>query len=512
MTPRRTAAGRRNILLIVADQLRADALGCYGNPITRTPHLDALAARGARFAEHFSVTAPCGPARASLLTGVHQSVHRVMDNSTVADDRLPTLAIQLAASGVSSHVVGYTDTVRSGPDSSYEAVPPGFTWHTRFNLNPPGLASWIEHLNRNGYSVPDDPMNILRPVRGTANLAGFPAKLSDTAYIADRTIACMAGLADEPWLILATFLRPHPPWVAPAPYHGMYDPALTAPPLRASTRELEAARHPFLRSWLARRVPDTAPEDLTDEAVAAHRATYAGLVTELDHQVGRVLAALCDLGRAEDTLVVFTSDHGDSLGDHWSLGTGGFRETAYRVPLIIAAPEQSAPVSTTLPTESVDIAPTVLEWAGAPALPWSSGRSLLPVMADDDRRAGRRRTAAVCEFDFSHIGDDEDSAQADVPASARNLAVLRGSRFTYVHFPEQRPLLFDRLNDPGESRDLAAAPEYRCVVSDCARRLLDHRMSCADPSRPLPSPKPQQTGPPVESGPPPATTAPGSRS
>lgn len=511
MTPRRTAAGRRNILLIVADQLRADALACYGNPIARTPHLDGLAARGARFAEHFSVTAPCGPARASLLTGVHQSVHRVVDNRTVADDRRPTLATQLTASGVSSHVVGYTDTVRTGPDGGHEAVPAGFTWHTRFNLNRPGLASWTEHLDRNGYSVPDDPMDILRPVRGTANLAGYPAELSDTAYVADRTIACMAGLADEPWLILATFLRPHPPWVAPAPYHTMYDPALSAPPLRASTREVEAARHPFLRGWLARRVPDTAPEDLTDEAVAAHRATYAGLVTELDHQVGRVLAALHDLGRAEDTLVVFTSDHGDTLGDHWSLGTGGFRETAYRVPLIIAAPEQSAPVSTTLPTESVDIAPTVLDWAGAPALPWSSGHSLLPLMAGDDRRTGRQRTAAVCEFDFRRIGDDEDRAQAGVPASARNLAVLRGPRFTYVHFPGQRPLLFDRLNDPGESRDLAADPEYRRVVSDGARRLLDHRMSCAEPGRSLPPAGPPQTAPPAESGPPPTTTASGSR-
>ncbi|WP_158558463.1 MULTISPECIES: sulfatase-like hydrolase/transferase [unclassified Streptomyces] len=483
MTDRTVTPRRRNVLLIVADQLRPDALGCYGAPHARTPHLDALATRGARFERHYSVTAPCGPARESLLTGVYQSVHRVVSNRTRADDTRPNLATALALAGIASHVVGYTDTVADGASGDGETVPRGFTWHTRFNLNRAGLRSWLDHLAAHGQPVPDDPMDVLLPAPGSRNLARYPAELSDTAFVADRTIDCMAGLGNRPWLILATFLRPHPPWVAPFPYDRLHDPADMAAPLRAASRAEEGGRHPFLRHWVGRDVPDTAPADLTAQAVAAHRATYFGLVSEVDHHVGRILTALEDLGRAQDTLVVVTADHGDTLGDHWSLGTGGFRETAYRVPLIVAAPERRAAATVTAPTESVDVAPTVLDWAGAPALPWSSGHSLLPFLSDSAGHTPWPRSEIVHEFDFRDPVHRVPERAMGLSPQECNLAVLRGPRFTYVHFPGQQPLLFDQLDDPGEGRNLAGLPQYEQVLVDCARRLLDHRMRHADQAR-----------------------------
>ncbi|MER8235566.1 sulfatase-like hydrolase/transferase [Streptomyces sp. NPDC094049] len=505
MTDRSTAPPRRNVLLIVADQLRADALGCYGAPHAHTPNLDALAARGTRFERHYSVTAPCGPARASLLTGVHQSVHRVVSNRTPADDSRPNLATSLAPAGLTSHVIGYTDTVaetapggtgprtEAGSGGGTETVPRGFTWHTRFNLNDAGLRSWLDTLASHGHPVPAEPMDVLLPAPGTTNLARYPAELSDTAFIADRAIACMAELQDQPWLVMANFLRPHPPWVAPAPYHRMHDPADMAIPLRAASPREEGDRHPFLRHWVGREVADTAPADLTDEALAAHRATYFGLVSEVDHQVGRLLAALEDLGRAHDTLVVVTADHGDTLGDHWSLGTGGFRDTAYRVPLIVAAPDRRTGVTVTAPTESVDVASTVLDWAGAPPLPRSSGHSLLPFLSAGTEQATWPRSEIVHEFDFRDPAGNAEREMGLLPQEC-NLAVLRGPRFTYVHFPAQPPLLFDQSADPGESRDLAGLPQYRDVLADCASRLRDHRKRYADEAHP---PDPATTsGPP----------------
>ncbi|WP_168712757.1 sulfatase-like hydrolase/transferase [Streptomyces sp. A0958] len=484
MTDRTATPQRRNVLLIVADQLRADALGCYGAPHARTPHLDALAARGTRFERHYSVTAPCGPARASLLTGVYQSVHRVVSNRTRADETRPNLATALAPAGIASHVVGYTDTVAEEASGDAETVPRGFNWHTRFDLNRTGLRSWLDQLASHGQLVPDDPMDVLLPAPGSRNLARYPAKLSDTAFVADRTIACMTGLQDQPWLILATFLRPHPPWVAPFPYDRLHDPADMAAPLRAASPAEEGRRHPFLRHWVGRDVPDTAPADLTAEAIAAHRATYFGLVSEVDHHVGRIFAALENLGRAHDTLVVVTADHGDTLGDHWSLGTGGFRDTAYRVPLIVAAPDRrAAAAAVTAPTESVDVAPTVLDWARAPALPWSSGHSLLPLLSDPAERTPWPRSEIVHEFDFRDPVDHIPERVMSLSPQECNLAVLRGPRFTYVHFPAQRPLLFDQLTDPGESRNLAELPQYGQVLADCALRLLDHRMRHVDQAR-----------------------------
>ncbi|WP_084223994.1 alkaline phosphatase family protein [Kitasatospora cheerisanensis] len=462
-------------MLVVADQLRADVLGCYGHPLARTPELDALARQGTRFDRHYSVCAPCGPARASLLTGRYQSAHGMLDNRTPVAAGTPTIAAHLTEAGTGCHVVGYTDTV--APQDGRETVPDGFSWHTRFNLSDAGLAEWLGHLAANGRPVPANPVDILRPAPGTRNLARYPARLSDTAFVADRTIACMTERQDEPWCIVATFLRPHPPWVAPAPYHAAYDPSLMASPHRLVSAAAEAERHPFLRYWLGRDCLDTAAADLTDEAVARHRATYLGLVAELDHHVGRLMSALRELGRERDTLVVFTADHGDTLGDHWSLGTGGFRETAYRIPLIVRHPGRPGGSVVTGPTESVDVTATVLDWAGVPQLPHGHGSPLLPPGAG----AAGSRPAAVQEFDFRDGSTGRPERELGLRPEECRLTVVRTARHSYVHFPALDPLLFDREEDPGELRDLSRLPEFRRVLEYHAELLEKHERRASRP-------------------------------
>lgn len=471
--PGRGRSGRgRKILLIVADQLRADALGAYGNPVAPTPHLDELAARGALFEQHYSVCAPCGPARASLLTGLHQAEHGVVSNSAPLDPALPTPA----TARIPCHVVGYTDSVYEDGHDGVEGVPPGFSWHTRFNLNDPGLRGWLETLRAAGHPVPPRPMDVFRPVEGTAHRARYDAELSDTAYVADRTIDCLTEHRDEPWLIVSTFLRPHPPWVAPPPYDTMYEPAAMAAPRRLPTREAQGAVHPFLRRWIGRPGLDTAPDRLTDTAVARGRAVYLGLLTEVDHHVGRVLAALRRTGQAEETLVVFTADHGDTLGDHWTLGTGGFAAGAYRVPLIIAVPGAPAapdgPRRTDRFTESVDLVPTVLEWAGLPSLPGACGRSLLPFLHGTPD--GWFRKHAVGEFHFRAALRDSWPWAARAEPDACRLTVLRSASHTYVHFPALPPLLFDRTVDQGELRNLAGEPGSRPLLDTFAEQVREH--------------------------------------
>ncbi|MFI8828811.1 sulfatase-like hydrolase/transferase [Streptomyces sp. NPDC053431] len=480
----------RKVLLVVADQLRADALGAYGAPAALTPHLDALAARGTLFEEHYSATAPCGPARTSLLTGLYQSSHGVRSNTTPADTSRPNLATALRGAGIPSHVVGYTDSVAEPYVGGVEGLLPGFRWHTHFNLNDHGLRGWLDVLRARGHPVPERPMDVFAPAAGTAHRARYGAADSDTAYVADRTIDCLTEHRDEPWLILATFLRPHPPWVAPAPYDTLHAPAAMAPPRRAPTREQHGAAHPFLLQWARRPGLDTVPESLTGEAVARARAVYAGLVTEVDHHVGRILAALAATGQAEDTLVVFTADHGDALGDHWTLGTGGFAATAYRVPLIVADPtrppgpagaahgaRRPGPRRIRRFTESVDVLPTLLDRLGAPPLPHLDGRSLGPLL--DGAPDPWPRTHAVCEYDFHAALSGAQRDALGLTAGTCRLTVVRDAAHTYVEFPTLPPLLFDRVADPGELHDLAPDPARRRSLDASAARVRAHHRRAA---------------------------------
>jgi len=490
---------RPNILFITADQWRGSAAGYAGHPMVKTPNLDALAADGTAFLRHFAQAAPCSPARACLYTGLYQMNNRVVRNGTPLDARFDNIALAARRAGYDPTLFGYTDQSPdpralppNDPDlRTYEGVLPGFT--TRVKL-PEHEKAWHSWLRVQGTALPaGDAAH--RPVGVPAGTIGdappaYSAEQTQTAFLTNEFIRWL-GEQDggRPWFAHLSFLRPHPPFVVPEPYNRMFDPAEVDPFRRAASPEAEMARHPLVAFGLANTralsfVPD-APglvKDLTDREFRQIKATYYGMIAEVDAQLGRVMAAIKAAGAWDDTLVVFTSDHAEMLGDHWYLGKGGYFDESQHIPLIIRDPAHPAGHGRQVSafTEAVDIFPTVLGRFDIRPGHHPDGASLLPWLAGDT--PAQWRDAVHWEFDFRDVAGRTAEGWFDLPSTRLNLATLRTERWKYVHFAGLPPLLFDLEADPGNLNNLAEQAEYLPIRLQLAEKLLAWRAEHLDQS------------------------------
>lgn len=213
----------------------------------------------------------------------------------------------------------------------------------------------------------------------------------------------------------------------------------------------------------------------------AMRAVYFGLIAEVDAQVGRIIAALEATGQYDDTLIVFTSDHGEMLGDHWCWGKGGWFEASNHIPLIIrdpGAPAIGRGHRVAAFTDSVDLVPTILAWLGQPVPAECNGHALQPWLGGETPASWRQST--FWEFDFRGPVSLHFERALGLSSDQCVLNVIRDDDFKYVHFVGLPPLLYDLRSDPGELTDRAADPAMAPIVADRARRLLTHRMLHAE--------------------------------
>jgi arylsulfatase A-like enzyme len=492
---------RRNVLFISADQWRGECLSLLGHPVLKTPNLDALAEDGTAFLHHYAQAAPCGPARASMLTGLYAMNHRSVLNGTPLDDRHTNLAREARRGGYDPMLFGYTDTsvdprgfaLEDPILSTYESPLPGFSigFHYQHEVCP----AWLGHLRSQGYELPERLFDMYLPAPGASATPGsghsrsaprYRAEDSDTAFTADRLMEYLALRRGEPWFAHAVFLRPHPPLYAPEPYNTLYDPTTVALPSRRASLSEERAQHPFLDFWLQLQSQvgsysghPVSTVDLPE--LRQLRATYFGLITEVDHHIGRVLDYLRSTGEYARTLIVFTVDHGEMLGDHWLFNKGGYFEQSYHIPLIVRDPETPAPARgsrVTAFSEAVDLMPTVLEWLGQDVPVQCDGASLFPFLRGVTPPNWRR--SVHWEYDFRDPVALAAEHALGIPSDACNLNVIRDERYKYVHFTALPPLLFDLQADPSENENLARSPEYQSQLLDCAQRLLSWRMRHAE--------------------------------
>jgi arylsulfatase A-like enzyme len=483
----------RNILFITADQWRGDCLSALGHPCIETPHLDALAAGGVLFRRHYCQAVPCGPSRASLHTGLYLMNHRSGGNGTPLDRRHSNWARELRAAGHDPLLFGFTDTSADPRDypadhpllRTYEGVLPGLEPKVLLTAD---VTPWAEWLRAKGVVLPERLSDLYyRKGAGaewedggqTPLPLALDCTLHDTYFLTDQVIDYVSN-AGSPWCIHLSLLRPHPPWIAPAPYHARYAPSELPAPRRANDWRDEARQHPWLAFQLGRR-GYRCPDD--DARRRRLQASYFGLMSEVDDNLGRLFDHLKAVGQYDSTLIVFTTDHGEQMGDHWLLGKCGYFEQSYHIPLIIRDPRPAADATrgrrVDAFTEHVDVMPTLLDWCGLDVPPACDGRSLLPLLTATDTPAGWR-DAAHWEFDFHDPADAEVERQLRIPMHACSLAVLRGDRFKYVHFAGLPPLLFDLDDDPGELVNRANDPAYLPFQAECAQRMLSWRMRHAE--------------------------------
>lgn len=478
-----------NILLITADQWRGDCLSAIGHPTVRTPNVDALANEGVLFRRHYAGTAPCSPARATLYTGLYQANHRVCQNGSPLDTRFDNIALAARRAGYDPTLFGYTDV---SPDpravdphdpvlTSYEGVLPGFTVGQILLEHEKHWLSWLRSKGRIGAFT--------RDVHRTEHLDAPPAYSSEETQTAFLTEAFLGWreIQDRPWFAHISFLRPHPPFCVPQPYASMFAPGDGPAYARAADRQAEADMHPFLRFAMAIQQKSSFVQgaegpvsDWTAADLDRIRATYYGMIAEVDAQFGRIVAALRDSGEWDNTLIVFTSDHAEMMGDHWSLGKGGYHEGSYHIPLVIRDPAASGAAGRQVDafTSAADIMPTLCERLGLVPRNHQDGRSLLPFVAG--REPEHWRDAAFFEFDFRDVVNGAREAQFGLLSNECNLSVLRDEAFKYVHFSGLPPLLFDLKADPMELCNVAEDPAYLPVRLRYAEKLLALRAAHLD--------------------------------
>ncbi|WP_018699465.1 alkaline phosphatase family protein [Amorphus coralli] len=477
---------RRNVLWIMCDQLRFDYLGCAGHPSIRTPNIDRLAARGVRFTNAYVQSPICGPSRMSFYTGRYVHSHGSTWNGIPLRAGEPTLGDHLRAEGVRTVLVGKTHMkadldgmMRLGIDPETEIgvrlSECGFEPYERDDgLHPDGpydpdprYDTYLRDKGYEGENLWEEWANSAEDPDGEI-LSGWllshadkPARIeepdSETPYMTDRAIDFMreAKADGRPWCLHLSYIKPHWPYIAPAPYHDMYGKTDVVPPVR-SDRERQDP-HPVFASYMTERVSLAFSRDAVREHVIP---AYMGLITQIDDHVGRLMAFLEEEGLAEDTLVVFTADHGDYLGDHWLGEKELFHEQSVKIPLIVVDPSAAADatrgsVSDAL-VEAIDLAPTFLDYSGGAAKPHVlEGRSLMPILHGE--AGGDWRGIAISECDYAMRKARTDHGQT--VRDSRMFMAFDG-RWKYVFAEGFRPMLFDLESDPEEFRDLGDDPAF----------------------------------------------------
>lgn len=496
-----TTRSVKNILFIMCDQLRADHLSCFGHPTLKTPHLDALAARGVIF-DHAYVQSPvCGPSRMSYYTGRYVHSHGASWNFVPLKAGEMTIGDHLRPLGVRSVLVGKTHMrpdhagmLRMGIDpnspigrrisecgfDSYERDD-GIHPYSGHDPDP----SYNDYLRRQGFEG-DNPWenwtNSTVDEDGTIRSGWFlkysnrpsriPNEHSETPYITRRAMDFIASTdaSEQPWCLHLSYIKPHWPYIAPEPYASMYKPEDALPLVRSDDERRDP--HPVYGAMMNHRVSRTFALDGVRDTVITG---YMGLIKQIDDQLGVLFAFLEERGLMESTMIVFTADHGDYLGDHWMGEKDFFHEPAVRAPLIIYDPDSRADATRGTRckelVEAIDLAPTFLDVYGGPAVPHViDGRSLRPLLFGTTPADWRK--AVVSEYDYSF---QESRIELNTKPRDAWLRMIFDGRWKYVLAENYRPMLFDLQTDPHELTDLGASD---LAEHKAARARLHEALFC----------------------------------
>ncbi len=491
-----------NFLFIMCDQLRHDYLSCYGHPTLETPHIDRLAERGVRFENAYCQSPLCAPSRASFYTGRYQSSHGVCSNDDATQLGEYMLADYLRPLGYRTAVVGKTHSYKDpaeiqrcaiSPDSEFakSAVSGGFEpyeHHEGLYPDPilPVSLGYTRYLNSVGYADANPWQTRANSgIDKNGNLHSgwslrssvYPAAVSDehseTAFTTRRAMDFIDETGNQPWCLHLSYIKPHWPVIAPAPYHRVFEKKHLQHPVRSESERTDP--HPVIDAFMkAEYSQNFADDDIRNIVVPA----YMGLVKQIDDYVGRLWTFLQDRDLLDNTVIVFTSDHGDYLGDHWLGEKDLFHAPSVKIPFIVVDPNERADStrgqSLSELTEAVDVVPTFVELAGGQvAIERLEGRSLVPVLRSETS-ATSWREYAISEIDYC-----DRSARYELniePYECRATMVCDGN-WKYIYYKGYPQQLFDLDEDPDELNDLGRHPGMNTVVEWMKEAIFDWQYS-----------------------------------
>lgn len=466
------AEARPNILFIMVDEMKWDVMGCAGHPIVRTPNLDRLAAEGTRFATAYTVAPICTPSRYSFFTARYAHVHGATDNSTPTREPQVLLPSILKQAGYQTALSGKLHFIPANEGYDFDAF-----WSFA-GEGPRRLETWPEFVEKKHgrgsarrvteQPFPDDPLG-----KDLGKLT-YPQEDSQTHWITDRALEFLGKRdAARPFFLFVSYLDPHSPSHLCEPYWKMYDAAkMPLPPtFRQDTNKTA-------------RTAESRHEVNDPAVVKAMTAAYFAKVTMVDDNVGRLLAGLRKAGLETNTLIVFTADHGNMLGDLNRWFKGAMYEGSTRIPLLIKAPAFNSGAVVTNIVQNIDVMPTLCAMAGVP-LPAQGiqGRVLTDLVAGratnwPEHAFAERGSAMIRDGRFKLIRNDPKSAKRGGDAAE----------------------LYDLQIDPRETNNLARNPAHEETVKRLAA-ALDTWQQEQPPVPVIEGVKPHATGDASQAGP-----------
>lgn len=491
-------AERRNVLFIMCDQLRFDYLSCAGHKTLHTPNIDRLAARGVRFTNAYVQSTVCGPSRMSAYTGRYVRSHGSSRNGVPLRVGEPTMGDHLRELGVRCALIGKTHMaadeegmMRLGiaPDSvigvhvsecGFEPFERDDGLHPSSSYDPD--PAYDAYLREHGFDA-DNPWEYWANsgegedgenfngwlLKHADKAARIPEEHSETPYMTRRAMRFIeeAEARGETWCAHLSYIKPHWPYIVPAPYHAMYGKADVQPVIRHECER--ASPNPVLAAFQNERFSRNFSRDEAREIVIP---CYMGLIKQIDDQLGHLFAFLEERGLFDNTMIVFTSDHGDYLGDHWLGEKYMFHDQSVKVPMIVYDPSGKADATrgTTSDAlvEMIDLAPTFVDFFGGKAKPHVlEGRSLLPLL--HGRTDASWRGHAISEYDYSA---DMARLELGLPVTDTRLYMITDGRYKLVHGEGIAPMLYDLVSDPLEFVDLGTDPSSAEIVARLRAALL----------------------------------------
>ncbi|MBI1356679.1 MAG: sulfatase-like hydrolase/transferase [Acidobacteria bacterium] len=438
---------KRNLLFLCSDQHQTAASGCYGSTEALTPHIDRIAADGMRFERAYCQSPVCVPSRGSIITGLYPHKHGARILQDALSDDVPTVAHLFRGEGYRTAAIGKMH----------------FVDETRRH----GFDHRIHHDDFNRRLTKAELQAIRKDQGGAGGTNGvrskLPERLFQDTFYAEETVDFLRANKGAPFCVWSSFIMPHTPLVPHGKYWDLYDPAKLTLPER-SAKELEGGFAGHLirakeRGWYQQ----------TDDELRLAIAGYYGNISQMDANVGRVLDVMEELGLLDNTVVVYTSDHGEMAGAHRMWTKHNMFEQSVNVPLIIRTPERlGAGTARREMIEQADLLPTLAELCGLEAPKNIDGRSFAGLLRGD---AYQPRELAYSEYDFCHNVFTKDDRYVGKPP----ILMVRTERYKLNYLSWDRSELYDLEKDPGEHYNAIDDPGNAGIVKELeatARRLF----------------------------------------